>query len=98
MYAQLSKHLGFTDVTMILLCGRSFQSMLAVVLLMTGTLTAAANVWGLKRINNRMLRQIGPRASALLGREVCVTFHASVVHLQTCSHSFCHTMRRHTLI
>ena len=49
---------------------RSGKTLLAVALLMAGTLTAAANVWGVKRINSRMLRQVGPQASELLGREV----------------------------
>ena len=49
--------------------------MLALALLMAGTLTAAANVWGVKRINSRMLRQVGPQASELLGREVRTPHH-----------------------
>lgn len=43
---------------------------LAVALLMAGTLTAAANLWGVKQINGRMLSRIGPQASNILGREV----------------------------
>lgn len=50
---------------------RSGKTLLAVALLMAGTLTAAANVWGVKRINNRLLCRVGPQASELLGREVC---------------------------
>ena len=58
-------------------CDRSGKTLLAMALLMAGTLTAAANVWGVKRINSRMLHQVGPRASELLGREVCTTHHTS---------------------
>lgn len=49
---------------------RGVRSVLAVALLMAGTLTAAANVWGVRHINSRMLRHVGPQASELLGREV----------------------------
>lgn len=45
---------------------------MAVTILMVGTLTAAANLWGVKRINHRILSRIGPQGSDLLGREVCM--------------------------
>ena len=51
-------------------CPRSVRTALAVAILMVGTLTAAANVWGVKRINHRSLSRVGPQASDLLGREV----------------------------
>ncbi|KAL0030424.1 hypothetical protein WJX79_003924 [Trebouxia sp. C0005] len=50
----------------------SVRTALAVAILMVGTLTAAANVWGVKRINHRSLSRVGPQASDLLGREVTV--------------------------
>lgn len=45
---------------------------MAVAILMVGALTAAANVWGVKRINHRSLSRVGLQASDLLGREVSV--------------------------
>ena len=63
-----------------MLFDRSGKTLLAVSLLMAGTLTAAANVWGVNCINSRMLRQVGPQASELLGREVY--FHST--HNMTC--------------
>ncbi|KAL0047976.1 hypothetical protein WJX82_004829 [Trebouxia sp. C0006] len=50
----------------------SVRTALAVAILMVGTLTAAANVWGVKRINHSSLSRVGPQASDLLGREVTV--------------------------
>ena len=74
--------------------------MLAMALLMAGTLTAAANVWGVKRINSRMLRQVGPQASELLGREVrctchvlCMPCHATPCTRFTFSVSSCYDTR-----
>lgn len=78
-----------------MLCNRSGKTLLAVALLMAGTLTAAANVWGVKRINSRMLRQVGPQASELLGREV----HSNITHdmlCQGCMHAC--RCRQHQLL
>ena len=54
-------------------CPRSVRTALAVAILMVGTLTAAANVWGVKRINHSSLSRVGPQASDLLGREVSMS-------------------------
>lgn len=75
--AQCSPVYGISDCNASTVCDRSGKTLLAMALLMAGTLTAAANVWGVKRINSRMLRQVGPQASELLGREVSITNPAS---------------------
>ena len=63
-------------------CPRSVRTALAVAILMVGTLTAAANVWGVKHINHSSLSRVGPQASDLLGREVSMYYYMHVLEVQ----------------
>ena len=58
---------------------RTVQTAVAVALLMVGATTAVANLWGVQRINRRLLGSVGPQASELLGREVSFVLKELVI-------------------
>ena len=57
---------------------RGVQSAIALLLLLAGAVTAAANLWGVRPINARLQAQVGPQIAHLIGRDVrlaCPSLH-----------------------
>lgn len=59
-----------TCMTLVNAMFRSVKSTVAVILLLAGAITAAANIWGVGPIKARLHTHIGPQVAHVLGREV----------------------------